>query len=148
VFKKLLFCVFGFALFPYKLFWNIVLRTFQRVWKQHNILCFFTPQYQISCCTALLKAEFFIEPPPDAQRKERQGERGTACGHVIRISWRETPPPRSHSPPPLMAEFMWFSASSAKSEDGLYLGAQKCCSWVQTAFVYNSRYSTAKTPPI
>ncbi len=61
---------------------------------------------------------FFIEPPLDTQRKERQGERGmwiamscylphathplpspphTTCGHVIRISWRETPPP---SPPP------------------------------------------------
>ncbi len=47
------------------------------------------------------------------------------------------PPPSflSHSPPPSPAEFMWFSASSAESEDGLYLGAQKCCSWIQTAFV-------------
>jgi hypothetical protein len=27
-------------------------------------------------CSALLRAEFFIEPPPDTQRKERQGERG------------------------------------------------------------------------
>ncbi len=72
---------------------------------------------------------FFIEPPPDTQRKERQGEWGiwvamscyllhatpfplptsplptpricrTACGHVIRISWRETSPPSppTHSP--------------------------------------------------
>jgi hypothetical protein len=43
-------------------------------------------------------------------------------------------------PPPLYpctphAEFVWLSASSAKSEDGLYLGAQKCCSWIWTAFV-------------
>ncbi len=44
--------------------------------------------------------------------------------------WRPLPPPLSP-----MAEFMWFSASSAKSEDGLYLGAQKCCSWIRTAFV-------------
>jgi hypothetical protein len=43
-------------------------------------------------------------------------------------------------PPPFFprtpyAEFVWFSTSSAKSEDGLYLGAQKCCSWIRTAFV-------------
>ena len=37
--------------------------------------------------------------------------------------------------PPSQAEFMWFSASSAESEDGLYLGAQKCYSWIRTAFV-------------
>ena len=30
-----------------------------------------------SCCTALLKAELFIEPPPDTQRIRRRGERGT-----------------------------------------------------------------------
>ena len=50
------------------------------------------------------------------------------------------PPPSFPTAPPLdprtpHAEFMWFSASSAKSEDGLYLGAQKCCSWIRTAFV-------------
>ena len=43
------------------------------------------------------------------------------------------PPPLTHVPP--IAEFGQFSASSAKSEDGLYLGAQKCCSWIRTAFV-------------
>ena len=73
---------------------------------------FFSFVFHQNFCTALLKAEFFIEPPPDTQRKERQGERGigvamscylshanpplpppptprichTACGHVIRIS--------------------------------------------------------------
>ncbi len=46
-----------------------------------------------------------------------------------------SPPPLSYSPPFSQAEFMWFSASSAKSEDCLYLGAQKCCSWIRTAFV-------------
>jgi hypothetical protein len=30
---------------------------------------------------------------------------------------------------------MWFSGFSTKSEDGLYLEAQKCCSWIRTAFV-------------
>ncbi len=34
---------------------------------------------------------------------------------------RLLPPPSTHAPP--MAEFEQFSASSAKSEDGLYLGA-------------------------
>jgi hypothetical protein len=29
-----------------------------------------------STCTPLLKAEFFIEPPPDTQRIRRRGERG------------------------------------------------------------------------
>jgi hypothetical protein len=28
-------------------------------------------------CTALPRAEFFIEPPPDTQRRRRRGERGT-----------------------------------------------------------------------
>ncbi len=77
-------------------------------------------------CTALLKAELFIEPPPDTQRIRRRGERGTgvarssylfltslspllppptsrvcctAWGCLIRISWEEATPP-SHSPPP------------------------------------------------
>ncbi len=70
--------------------------------------------------------------PPPTPRVYR-----TACGYVIRISWRETPPP-SDSPPPSQAEFMWFSASSAKSEDGLYLETQKCYSWIRTAFVIMS----------
>jgi hypothetical protein len=78
-------------------------------------------------CSALRRAEFFIEPPPDTQRKERQGERGiwvavscyllhvtplpsptspppptpricrTACGHIIRISWQRETPP-PHTP--------------------------------------------------
>jgi hypothetical protein len=78
----------------------------------------------LHCCVR----NFFIEPPPDTQRKERRGERGiwvamscyllhvtpplppptsplptpricrTACGHVIRISWRETLPPPTYSP--------------------------------------------------
>jgi hypothetical protein len=42
------------------------------------------------------------------------------------------PPPLT---PPSHAEFVWFSASSVKSEDGLYLGAQTCYSWIWTAFV-------------
>jgi hypothetical protein len=29
-----------------------------------------------SLCSAPLRAKFFIEPPPDTQRAERQGERG------------------------------------------------------------------------
>jgi hypothetical protein len=70
-----------------------------------------------------------LPPPLPAPRICR-----TACGHVIRISWRETPPPPSTHAPPI-AEFEQFSASSAKSEDGLYLGAWKCCSWIWTAFV-------------
>ncbi len=30
---------------------------------------------------------------------------------------------------------VWFSGFSAKSEDGLYLEVQKCCSWIRTAFM-------------
>jgi hypothetical protein len=45
---------------------------------------------------ALLKAEFFIEPPPDAQRKERQGERGTGVAMSCYLSHASLPLP----PPP------------------------------------------------
>ncbi len=65
------------------------------------------------------------------------------CPRLLRVTGRarraaliKPPPFLSYSaPPPLQAEFMWFSAFSTKSEDGLYLEAQKCCSWIQTAFV-------------
>ncbi len=42
---------------------------------------------------------------------------------------------------------MWFSGFSAKSKDGLYLEAQKCYSWIQTAFVimYEFEYSRPRT---
>ncbi len=83
------------------------------------------------------KQTFFIEPPPpDTQRIRRRGERGigvamgcylshvspsppspfpsptsrvcrTTCGYVIRIGWRETPPP-SHSPPPPPTHSPWL----------------------------------------
>ena len=106
-----------------------------------------------SGCTALLKAEFFIEPPPDTQRKERQGERGIGVAMSCYLSHANPPlppppphrasvappaatlsglaegrllPPLTHVPP--IAELGQFSASSAKSEDGLHLGAQECCS--------------------
>jgi hypothetical protein len=39
---------------------------------------------------------------------------------------RLLPPPPTHAPP--IAGFEQFSASSAKSEVGLHLEAQKCCS--------------------
>ncbi len=47
-------------------------------------------------CTALLKAEFFIEPPPDTQPKERQGERGTGVAMSCYLSHANPPLP----PPP------------------------------------------------
>jgi hypothetical protein len=91
---------------------------------------------------------------PATHRKVEGGERDTQLVHVNeansclargycvsqaaqgerRLSSPPPPPFLSYSPPP-MAEFMWFSASSAKREDGLYLGAQKCYSWIRTAFV-------------
>ncbi len=65
--------------------------------------------------------------------------RGYCVSQVAQGERRLSSPPPFSSPtvpPPLpMAEFMWFSASSAKSKDGLYLGAQKCYSWIQAAFV-------------
>jgi hypothetical protein len=63
--------------------------------------------------------------------------RGYCVSQAAQGEWRlsSPPPPSSPTIPPSQAEFMWFSAFSAKSEDGLYLGAQKCCSWIRTAFV-------------
>ena len=103
-------------------FFDLVFHWYQRHqwyrWQIYRRYCWY--RWKICHCTALPKAEFFIEPPLDTQRKERQGERGmwvamscylphatppfpsppppprichTACCHVIRISWRETPPP-------------------------------------------------------
>ncbi len=53
---------------------------------------------QDTACTALLKAEFFIEPPPDTQRKERQGERGTGVAKSCYLS--HASPPLPPPPPP------------------------------------------------
>ncbi len=95
---------------------------------------------------------FFIEPPPDTQRKERQGERGmwvaVSCHAPCHPSSPPSPPHRASGAPPAatlsvlaegrllpplpslpphprtpIAELGQFSASSAKSEDGLHLGA-------------------------
>jgi hypothetical protein len=73
-------------------------------------------------CTALLKAELFIEPPPDTQRKGRRGERGIGV------------------------RFLIFSRKKVKIYEAanIWTGREyfgKSC-W------YNSRYSTAETPPI
>ncbi len=48
-------------------------------------------------CTALLKAEFFIEPPPDTQRDGRRGERGTGVARGSYLSLTSLP---SAPPPP------------------------------------------------
>jgi hypothetical protein len=49
-------------------------------------------------CTALLKAEFFIEPPPDTQRVRRRGERGIGVAMGCYLS-HVSPSPPFPSPP-------------------------------------------------
>ncbi len=46
-------------------------------------------------CTALLEAEFFIEPLPDTQREGRRGKRGTgvARGSYLSLTSLSSPPP-------------------------------------------------------
>ena len=44
-------------------------------------------------CTALLKAEFFIEPPLDTQRKRRRGERGIGVAVGCDLSHASPSPP-------------------------------------------------------
>jgi hypothetical protein len=61
-------------------------------------------------CTAMCK--FFIKPPPDTQRTERQGERG--------IWDKGEPPPPSHPYPLDNAE-----AATEDLEDGLYSGGHE-----------------------
>ncbi len=83
-------------------------------------------------------------------RKTEGGERDTQLVHVNEansclargycVSQAAQGEQRLSSPPPLHprtphGQNMWFSDFSAKSEDGIYLEAQKCCSWIRTAFV-------------
>jgi hypothetical protein len=59
---------------------------------------------EVSNCTALLKAEFFIEPPPDTQRRRRRGERGIGVAkssYLFLTSLSPLPP----SPPTLRAYY-------------------------------------------
>jgi hypothetical protein len=53
-------------------------------------------------------------------------------GRARRVALIKPPPPHPRTP---HGQNMWFSGFSAKSEDGLYLEAQKCCSWIRTAFL-------------
>ncbi len=102
----------------------------RKMWPGYSIYHYVISQYFESCflfCTAT--CEIFIEPPPDTQRTERQGERGiwvamgcyllhvtplpppppsplpslrvcrTACGHVIRIRGLRESPPPLRTPP-------------------------------------------------
>ncbi len=50
-------------------------------------------------CTALLKAEFFIEPPPDTQRIRRRGERGIGVAMGCYLSHVSPSPPFPFPPP-------------------------------------------------
>ncbi len=67
-----------------------------------------------------------LSPPPPRPLPPTRDKR--LAGSVFPVP----PPLHPHTP---HGWNMWFSGFSAKSEDGLYLEAQKCCSWVQTAFV-------------
>ena len=56
----------------------------------------------ISLCTALPKAEFFIEPPPDTQRRRRRGERGigvTRGSYLLLTSLSPSPLPPTRCAP-------------------------------------------------
>ncbi len=102
------------------------------------------------CCSARPRAEFFIEPPPDTKRIERQGERGiwvamscylfhvtplppsylpTSPHHasvapptatLSGLAGGRRPPP---SPTPPQQDYSQILATSLKVEDGLHLGA-------------------------
>jgi hypothetical protein len=74
-------------------------------------------------CCELLSAPSHPSPPPLFSPLPTSRICRTACGHVIRISWREAPPPPSPTHVLPIAEFEQFSATSAKVEDGLHLGA-------------------------
>jgi hypothetical protein len=53
-------------------------------------------------CTALPEAEFFIEPPPDTQRRRRRGERGigvTRDSYLLLTSLSPLPLPSPHHAP-------------------------------------------------
>ncbi len=108
-------------------------------------------------CTAMCKV--FIDPPPDTQRTETQGERGiwvamgcyllhvtplplptpsplpklcvccTACGHVI---WNRG---LRESPTP-QEDYEQILATSSKVEDGLHLGVCEYGSWIWTVIMY------------
>jgi hypothetical protein len=59
------------------------------------------PKARIQDCTALPRAEFFIEPPPDTQRKRRRGEREkgvTRGSYLLLTSLSPLPPPSSPTP--------------------------------------------------
>jgi hypothetical protein len=98
--------------------------TFQQV--RNRIFSTVGPVFKVLCTAT---CGILIEPPPDTQRTEKQGERGiwvamscyllhatplppltfplptpricrTPCGHVIRISWQRETLPLPHTPPP------------------------------------------------
>jgi hypothetical protein len=102
------------------------------------------------CCSAQPCTEFFIEPPPDTQRTERQGERGIWVAMSCYLPHVAPPhplllPPSPHRasvappaatlsglagggrPPPLphtpQQDYSQILATSPKVEDGLHLGA-------------------------
>jgi hypothetical protein len=50
-------------------------------------------------CTALLKAEFFIDPPPDTQRIRRRGERGIGVARSSYLFLTSLPSPLPPPPP-------------------------------------------------
>ncbi len=107
--------------------------------------------------------KFFIEPPPDTQRKERQGERGIWVAMSCYL-FQATPPtsPSPHRasvappaatlsglaegrpPPPTYSPLLFlisFQQPRPICKGGLYSGAQKCCSWIWTAFVIMYEFS-------
>ncbi len=85
--------------FAYYFFWCIFSQLFQRIRNQREILRFLTPflikkkKFFLGHCTALRSAEFFIEPPPDTQRKRRRGERGMGVAMGCYLSHASPSPP-------------------------------------------------------
>ncbi len=58
---------------PYKIFFFLTTHFFTFCIPIANFPLLYV---RVTICTALPRAEFFIEPPPDTQRKRRRGERG------------------------------------------------------------------------
>ncbi len=66
----------------------------------HGKICECNVYVILADCTALLNAEFFIEPPPDTQQKRRRGERGTRVAMGCYLSQASPSPPLPLPPPP------------------------------------------------
>ncbi len=91
VYLRVVYCISVFHLLT-RIFWVADSDSHQPVYLWRGIYIY---------CTALPRTEFFIEPPPDTQRKRRRGEReiGVTRGSYLLLTGLSPPSPPS-SPTP------------------------------------------------